>query len=216
MAGIRLQYFSAAKIRFFMFTMHPESKASYMELYEDMLAHEDFWLKDFFCNDDNVEKLSNCVGILGTLATMLRQEGDYAQCEAVLKLDRRVLDRYLEMVKGRMTDRERGADVFEYKYNIILFNMLCKMRRDAEIVPSFRALCVYELRNGVDEENQHALFIASGLPGVKKIRRVGQLTKIKDDIIIKYMTSVNKMEDNPAAIQSVMKHMASKMRGMAM
>jgi len=60
-------------------------------LYEDIRDHERAWFA-IFADDDNFVYAERCVGILGTLATILRQQGELLQAQEVLTLDKRVID----------------------------------------------------------------------------------------------------------------------------
>lgn len=110
----------------------------YTELYDDIMANDGQWF-GLFASDDNNVYAERCIGILGTLATILRRRGDVNKAEAVLALDERVLERYADMTSRSTSALQRTCcRGLQYKFWNIRFNVAVMRKRDLEATHYFR------------------------------------------------------------------------------
>lgn len=121
-----------------------------------------------------------CVGILGTLATILRQRGEVDECLEILELDAKVLEFYqqassLPRTPQGQIDCCRGLT---YKYHQIKVNAHNQKGHKKEAVASFKECVKYELEENYTFQQQQWAFILLSAFGVNER---SQLESMSDD-----------------------------------
>jgi len=129
----------------------------YAAYFEDLKADKENWV-NFLSVPENNRSAEHSCGILGTLATILRQRNELDKAEAVLDIEGIVLQLY----KLYAMDSAGGRECFEeleYKYNIICYNLYYQTGRKERCVALFRALALHELRNNFSFDDQNYAFM---------------------------------------------------------
>jgi hypothetical protein len=140
----------------------------YQKLHDDILKHETYWFNTIFPMQGLDNKYTErTIGILGTLATMLRQRGDVHKAHKILKLDRRVLERY--QAQTRLVPHNKPqvfcCDSLTYKYHLIVVNAEAQLRNKIPAVASFREAVKFEIEQQYTFNQQNLGFmIAIALP----------------------------------------------------
>lgn len=167
----------------------------YQELYEDIVAHDEAWF-GLFRQDQNYVHAERCVGILGTLATVYRQQGNLEMTEKVLRVDGRVLEAYMRLAERAPDNRpfQECMVSLRYKYHVILFNLYNQTRREHLCPPIFRALCEYEIDKGLGFEEQQVLWECTVFTGGRPVTTRRQLARLKDDQIVRGLRKMNATE----------------------
>ena len=129
-----------------------KGEAAYRAYHEDLVADRATW-EPFFDEPMHSEHAEHACGILGTLATLLRQRGSLEECEAVLDCEAWVIAIYGRHCRaGTSRAALRCHDGLHYKYMIIRTNLYGQQGRFRECVPLFRALCHHELDYDVQND----------------------------------------------------------------
>ena len=167
------------------------------EFYETMVAEEDAYFR-LFENPAIEVWAERCSGLLGTYATILRQRGEYARCQAVMRLYTRVIERYEAMTVATAPSKsntERAAtkrcvDGLFYTYLLIKFNLAGPTNTGtimtanlADIGRDYRRVAAYEISTGIHARGtDNFAFMLSGagrvtLKTLKKLndRKLGLL-----------------------------------------
>ena len=129
-----------------------KGEAAYRAYHEDLVADRATW-EPFFDEPMHSEHAEHTCGILGTLATLLRQRGSLEECETVLDCEAWVIAIYGRHCRaGTSRAALRCHDGLHYKYMIIRTNLYGQQGRFRECVPLFRALCHHELDYDVQND----------------------------------------------------------------
>jgi hypothetical protein len=88
------------------------------------MEHPDIWFDKIFHLKGDPKYAERTVGILGTLATILRQRGCVDECLKILELDTRVLTCYQEQsaLPNVPLGQTQCCRALTYKYHLIKIN----------------------------------------------------------------------------------------------
>jgi hypothetical protein len=134
----------------------------YRKYFDDLVADRVLWLS-FFDHRDHYEHAEHTCGILGTLATIYRQRGDYADCERVLNMEQEVLARYQRSSVGACSAQIECYEGLHYKYQHIRYNLAFNTERYDLCADLFRQLAADELRMNFNFEESNYLFMVSAV-----------------------------------------------------
>lgn len=120
------------------------------------------------------------MGILGTLATILRQRGQVDECLEILELDAKVLEFYQDASYQPNTPRDQVACCggLTYKYHTIKVNAHNQKGHKQEAVSSFKECVKYELEEKYTFQQQNWAFV---LPKTFGVNEQTQLESMSDD-----------------------------------
>lgn len=139
------------------------AEKAYRAFYDDVMANFRDW-KLFYSieNNQHIWAERSC-GILGNLATIYRQRGNYTGCDEVMRPYRHVIDQYGVMIAIRKArrlsdDNElvclRGLTM---RYHRIYANLALNLRRAEGMPESIRVLMQFEFDTGVtDDDSEYA------------------------------------------------------------
>jgi hypothetical protein len=99
-----------------------KGEKSYRDYYDDLEDNKEQWLA-FFDHPANYQHAEHTCGILGTLATIYRQRGDYSNCAAVLDMEQEVLFWYHRVSMGSSPAQMRCYNGLKFKWRHIRYNM---------------------------------------------------------------------------------------------
>jgi hypothetical protein len=130
----------------------------YQDLHNDIIKHEDYWFNHIFkLTGIDSKYTERTVGILGTLATILRQRGEVKKALKILKLDRKVLERYQEQSKLVPQNYPQNfcCDSLTYKFNLIVINTNQQLGIKEPAIKAFREAVTFEIQQkyGFDQQN---------------------------------------------------------------
>ena len=147
-------------------------EASYKAYYEELVQNESEWM-EFFKHDSNHEHAEHTCGILGTLATLLRQRGTYEECGNVLDMEEKVLGIFKEQsyAPGASMAQKNCCDSLEYLMNRIRYNLNNNLKQYRANIQVFRDLCIYEANYHLSHERQMHLFMVEVVKGDISDRR---------------------------------------------
>ena len=153
-----------------------KGEGAYRAYYEDLAGPDrGLWL-GFFDHPGNSEQAEHTCGILGTLATVLRQRGTFDVCRDVLDMEAQVLQRYEASCapEGQNPAQMECKDHLRYKYELIRFNLCSQTRRLDECAELFFSLAGHELKYDYSFDAQHFLFMVAAVlkkrPTAKTLR----------------------------------------------
>lgn len=173
-------------------------EGSYKAYYDDLLAYESIWMS-FFDHRDNYEHAEHTCGILGTLATIYRQRGALNECEEVLDMEVKVMERYKRASIGSEYAQIKCCDCLEWKMNTIRFNLNLQTNRLEDNVPLYRKLIAYELKHNLDFEQQEHLFLITAILS-KKATAANAKSLSKSDIM-KIVNALNRQRLSSSGIR---------------
>jgi hypothetical protein len=134
----------------------------YQELHDDILKHDDYWFNNIFkLTGIDSKYAERTVGILGTLATLLRQRGEVKKCRKILKLDAKVLARYQEQTRLVPENYPQVfcCDSLTYKYNLIVANAETQLGNKDPACKAFRAAVTFEIQQHYNFDQQNLAFM---------------------------------------------------------
>lgn len=132
----------------------------YKDFFDEFQRHDHDW-RLFYSkqNGQHVWAERTCA-ILGNLATIYRQRGQYAQCEAVMSPYKYVITQYNAMVLARKLSGAAENDELvcchqmTYKYHRVYFNLANCLNRPAGTAKSYRFLFQHEIDYGLADTPQ--------------------------------------------------------------
>jgi hypothetical protein len=203
----RLAVLEKAHLQFSMRAAMGQSNFNYERLYQklhdDILKHETYWFKSIFPLQGLDNKYTErTVGILGTLATMLRQRGEVKKAQKILTLDRRVLERY--QAQTRLVPHNKPqvfcCDVLTYKFHLIAVNAETQLGNKIPAVASFREAVKFEIEQQYSFEQQNLGFmLCIALPNLESgdYMTLQCLSAVTDDRIWEIMLQGQTFQKTP-------------------
>lgn len=103
------------------------------------------------------------MGILGTLATMLRQRGEVQRAHKILKLNQKVLERYQAQTRLVPHNYQQvfSCESLTYKFHLIVVNAERQLGNKIPAVASFRGAVTFEIQQHYTYEQQNLGFMLS-------------------------------------------------------
>jgi hypothetical protein len=159
-----------------------DSERLYHNLYQDIIAQQEFWFDKVFSSNMPIHFTEWTVGILGTLATIRRQREDLKGCLEVMPLYTRVITTYQTHVystAGTAGDKE-CCRVLTYKYNLIGINANSQAGNKDASVKHFRDAVTFEIEEGYDWDAQNFAFLIAPFAGGENHMTMQVLKKVTD------------------------------------
>ena len=155
-----------------------KGEQAYREYFDDLVANREAWLL-FFDHPQNYEHAEHTCGILGTLATVLRQRGTQDVCQEVLEMEHEVLLRYERACIGSGDPQQVHCfDELKYKFQVIQYNLYFQTQRYDECIPLYRELATHELKYDMDFDKSNFLWMIAAF--ANKQPSASTLRKLKD------------------------------------
>jgi len=136
---------------------------SFKAFFDEFQANQHDWMLFYSVENGQYVWAERSCGILGTLATIYRQRGLYAECDTVMKPYKQVLDLYNAMVQARkalkLSDNNElvCARNLTFKYHKIAAYLAPSLGRVTGMIESYRCLIQYEIDTGVSpDDNEYA------------------------------------------------------------
>ena len=137
-------------------------------------------------------------GILGTLATIYRQRGLYAECDSVMKPYKQILDLYNAMVQARkalkLSDNNElvCARNLTFKYHKIAAYLAPSLSRVTGMIESYRCLIQYEIDTGVSaDDNEYAWMLTDILKKPATSKALATTTDAEIMRLVQYIHAKN-------------------------
>eukprot|EP00121_Abeoforma_whisleri_P001159 Awhi_evm1s1029 len=167
------------------FKINPQTNMSsaavvvYLAYYNSLVKDQEFWFALFSEPGLNDTVCEVSIGIIGTLATVQRQKGNFDFTSEILALDAKLFGFYQKMVrKAQNWNAGYCYEELKYKYHMIHFNLnidlyqekrqIYREKFESKCVSLFRKLAIYEIDFNLSRKDQNFAFL---LLGIKKKKR---------------------------------------------